>query len=173
MVFFTENKEDCSCLTYEDFQNKVLNMVRQINHLRLVDSWEKHIIYRDFQKSTITHGTSYYANIFFANECQKDEPFIIVYEFSYHENYKKGDTNVFLRSPASIYYTHGIFYKEEIEPFRKLLQLFDKNKGRYFSCTLDEFHEPAPEVYRCSVCGVNPVDAENGYDTCSACAKKI
>ena len=29
------------------------------------------------------------------------------------------------------------------------------------------------EVYLCTICGVNPVDAENGYDTCAECAGKI
>lgn len=25
------------------------------------------------------------------------------------------------------------------------------------------------KIYKCTVCKVNPVDAENGYDTCSTC----
>ena len=27
--------------------------------------------------------------------------------------------------------------------------------------------------YKCSVCGINDVDAENGYDTCPECASEI
>ena len=25
------------------------------------------------------------------------------------------------------------------------------------------------KIYKCTVCKINPVDAENGYDTCSTC----
>ena len=30
-----------------------------------------------------------------------------------------------------------------------------------------------PNKYRCTVCGINYVDAENGYDTCPECEAKI
>lgn len=30
-----------------------------------------------------------------------------------------------------------------------------------------------PGVYYCSSCGENPVDAENGYDTCPDCVGKV
>lgn len=33
--------------------------------------------------------------------------------------------------------------------------------------------EESPRLYFCSTCGVNVVDAEDGYDTCPDCVNKI
>lgn len=32
---------------------------------------------------------------------------------------------------------------------------------------------PAPVTYYCAICKVNAVDAEDGYDTCEACLKRM
>lgn len=131
MVIYTEKKEDCSMMTLEEFKNKVLQHIRKANHLVLVDTWEKHIIFKEFQESH-TYGTSYYATVFFAKEIQKNEPTICIYQFSYYEYSDKS---------ASFCYGDNSLYKEEIDVISKFAQCFNLNKGRYFGCALDDFHK--------------------------------
>lgn len=37
---------------------------------------------------------------------------------------------------------------------------------------LDELNKKHAKLYKCIVCGVNAVDADNGYDTCDECSNK-
>jgi len=134
MVIYTEKGEDCSRMSLEEFKNKVLQHVRKSNYLDLVESWESHVIYKEYQESNVC-GTSYYGTVFFADETHKSEPVIRIYQFSYHEN---SDNTAFF------YYGDSSIYKEEIEAINKFLQCFNANKGRYINCALDDFHIARP-----------------------------
>lgn len=124
----------CSRMSYEEFQSKVIESVRSLNHLDLVDTWEKHIIYKDFSESIICNMQSYHATVYFAEECHTNEPSIRIYEFSYFETYGDNESANFLSKQHSI-------YSEEIEVIRKFAQCFNTNKGWYFGCILDDFHK--------------------------------
>ncbi len=53
----------------------------------------------------------------------------------------------------------------------RLLATIDTLRGQLIAQTKGRFVPPA--AYLCVVCGMNPIDAEGGFDTCASCAARI
>lgn len=136
MTIITESvNEVCKRMTLEDFKEKCTGHVRNANHMNLVDTWEKHIIYQAYEKgSSIIDGLqSFYCNIYYADETYRETPLINVYLFSYHDLYLMDDSGTFICEDGSL-------YEESILAISKFFTCFNANKNRFFDHTLDVFH---------------------------------
>lgn len=140
MMLSMKTSKECPKMTFEEFKQEVLHVVRSRNHMGLIDDWEKHIIYKDFSfynlSGTTYCGNVYYGTIYYADKTFKNELTIRIYTFSYLE----------ISGTASIDCTECSLFKEEITSICKLSQCFDANKSRFFDCTLDAYHNAGMEV---------------------------
>ncbi len=99
MSIFTTEKESCALMDFEEFQARVMESVRKQNHMNLVDSWEKHIIFKEFHQGSEPISSSLFATVYYTDSLfKKDEFKISVYSFSYHEHCDH----------YNFYCTHGI-----------------------------------------------------------------
>ncbi|HZJ68506.1 MAG TPA: hypothetical protein VFD28_00665 [Candidatus Eisenbacteria bacterium] len=133
MTFFTRSREECQRMTFEEFINKVKDIVREKNYMNLIGDWEKHIIHSDFSdKSSSIYGSMYYGTIYFANtEFTKtlENPLkITLYTFSYCGT----------EYSANLKCTECSLYKKEIEAISKLSQCFNAEENRFFNCHRSE-----------------------------------
>ena len=149
MTYFTREREDCKKMTFEEFINKVKDIVREKNYMNRIDDWDKNIIHSDFDdKSSIckasgsTYGDVYFGTIYFADTIftgkLEDELIITLYTFSYYGLYTFSYYGA--EYSASLDYTECSLYKREIDSICKLSSCFNVNKNGFLDCALDEYH---------------------------------
>lgn len=129
MIIFASSKDKCKRMNFKEFQAKVLDTVRHKNHLGLVENWENHIAYKNFNKRD---PEFWKATIHFADEAHKDSEFkISIYEFYYSNHH---DLPYFS-------YTECCLYKEELEAITKLTNYFNQNRNHFFDSILDDYQK--------------------------------
>lgn len=129
MSIFFNYRDYCKAMTYKEFQTKVLDTVKQKNHMGLIENWEKHITFIKFDKRD---PERWIATIHFADEILKDNDFkYIIYDFSYsnHNNY------------PLFSYTECHLYSEELEAITKLTNCFNQNKNHFFDSILNDYQK--------------------------------
>ncbi|MCX7773614.1 MAG: hypothetical protein N2376_10940 [Clostridia bacterium] len=134
MSLFIDEETSCEKMSFEEFQQKVLATVRTKNHMDLVNSWEKHIIFKELKSGTAPSSDIrlFYATVYYADEIfRKDEFKVKIYNFKYHEHddYRRFSC------------TEGDLYKEELQAITRISNCFSRNKGRFFDCTLDDYQK--------------------------------
>lgn len=135
MLLFPPKSEECTKMSFKEFKNRVMQEVRSKNHKDLIDEWEKHIIFKDFEGVSL-YGSTFFGTIYYADKTAMNELTIRIYAFSYHE----------ISDAASFSCTECSLYKEEIDTICKISQCFSASKESYFGYTLDSYHSAGMEV---------------------------
>ncbi len=132
MSIFIDEETKCEKMSFEEFKQKVLDTVRTKNHMDMVNSWEKNIIFQEFQQGSGPPSdiSLYYATVYYVDEIYKKDEFKVkIYNFTYYEH---DDYRTFSN-------TEGDLYKEEIQAIVRISNCFSRNKGRFFECALDDY----------------------------------
>ncbi|GCD11401.1 hypothetical protein [Clostridium tagluense] len=110
-------------LTFEQFKERCLEIVRSDNYMDLVKSWEENIVYTSFTKNL---DKSYWkSDIYYVSEYKIDKYYIKHYEFSYITDY-----NTFFVED------YQYIDRKVIKALAKLESLVAKSKDMYMSDTL-------------------------------------
>ena len=57
MILFPQMSKECKKMTFEEFQQKAMQEVRSKNYMNLIEDWEKHIIFKDFEGVSLYGST--------------------------------------------------------------------------------------------------------------------
>lgn len=129
MSIFIENGESCERMSFEEFQAKVMNVVRHKNYMDMVDSWEKHVIFKDFHKG---QHNDYYATVYYADKDFENKDFhVTIYNFTYND----------INNKCSFDCVDGTLNKDEIQAISRLSNCFARNKDRFFDCMLEDYQK--------------------------------
>ena len=134
MSIFIDEEVKCEKMSFEEFQQKVLDTVRTKNHMGMVNAWDKHIIFQEFKPGSGPPSdiSLYYATVYYADEIYKKDEFkITIYNFTYYEH---NDYRTFSC-------TEGDLYKEEIQVITRISNCFSRNKDKFFDCILDDYQK--------------------------------
>ena len=83
MSIFTQDGESCEKMSFDEFQTRVMAAVREKNYMGLVESWDKHIIFKEFRQG---QHNNFYATVYYADRTFEDKAFsITIYNFSYYD----------------------------------------------------------------------------------------
>jgi len=128
-MIFIKSSEECKKMSFKEFQSKALSTVRQKNHMNLVEDWEDHITFREFDKGDYD---TYYATIHYADSIKMEKEFkLCIYDFSYfnHKDYSQFSC------------VEGNLYKEEIQAITALTNCFNRNKDIFFHSILTDYQK--------------------------------
>lgn len=118
-------------MTFKEFQAKVLDTVREKNHMSLVKGWERHITFRKFESGSLYHD-SFYATIHYADETYREKELkVTLYSFSCH-NYENS---------SQFYCLEGDLYREELQAITELANYFKQNKNHFLISILDDYQK--------------------------------
>ena len=123
----------CGKLSFEEFQSKVMESVRKQNHISSIDSFERHIIFKEFHQGTSNAANeSLFATVYYADEICTNECSITMYDFMCHHIH--GDRYAFCCDDNRL-------YNEHIQAITRMSNCLSRNKGKSFGYALDDYQK--------------------------------
>lgn len=77
---------DIGAVRFDQFKDKVIDLIRKDNYKELIDNWDKQIIYKSFEEKPGANKDEKWFTAFvcYAEECYTDEKYAVkVYDFFY------------------------------------------------------------------------------------------